>query len=190
LPTVISHAAVPLALGLGLGQRRIPAAVIGAGIVASMLPDLDVIGLRLGIPYDAGLGHRGASHSLLAAALVGLLGAAASRWLQATPGWAFLFTFLAAASHGVLDAFTDGGRGVALLWPLSEERFFAPFRPIEVSPIGITSIFSARGLSVVASEALCIWLPCAMLFLALRLLGRERETARATDHVNGSGRLS
>lgn len=180
MPTVISHAAVPLALGLGLGQRRIPAAFVGAGVVASMLPDLDVIGFRLGIPYDAGLGHRGASHSFAAAMLIGLLGAAAGRWLRTTPGRAFLFTFLAAASHGLLDMFTDGGRGVALLWPLSGERFFAPFRPIEVSPIGIASIFSARGLSVFTSEALCIWLPCAMLFLALRLLGKERTTARTT----------
>ena len=50
--------------------------------------------------------------------------------------WLFvLFTFLATASHGVLDAFTTGGLGVAFLWPWSPARFFAPVRGIRVSPM-------------------------------------------------------
>jgi inner membrane protein len=74
-----------------------------------------------------------------------------------------LFVFIAAASHGILDSFTNGGRGVALLWPFSSERFFAPYRVIEVSPIGLTPILSARGVAVFASEAVWVWAPCLLL---------------------------
>ena len=33
----------------------------------SLAPDLDVIAFRLGIPYSAPFGHRGAAHSILVA---------------------------------------------------------------------------------------------------------------------------
>jgi hypothetical protein len=38
-----------------------------------------------------------------------------------------------------------------------------PFRPIEVSPIGVRQFFSERGLTVLASEMLWVWLPSAVL---------------------------
>ena len=63
-----------------------------------------------------------------------------------------LILLLVMASHGLLDTLTDGGLGVALLWPWSNHRFFAPWRPIPVAPIGAT-LFSARGLEVVLTEA-------------------------------------
>ena len=61
-------------------------------------------------------------------------------------------TAVVCASHGVLDAFTDGGKGIALLWPMTAERFFFPWRPIPVAPIG-AGMWSARGLFVLAFEA-------------------------------------
>ena len=64
MPTIISHAAVPLAIGIGLGQRRIPAPLLAMGVVASMLPDADVLLFRLGATYDTAWAHRGFSHSL------------------------------------------------------------------------------------------------------------------------------
>ena len=36
-----------------------------------------------------------------------------------------------------IQANRNSGLGVALLWPWSHERFFAPWRPIAVSPIGV-----------------------------------------------------
>ena len=39
-------------------------------------------------------------------------------------------------SHALLDTMTDGGLGCALLWPFSLTRYFAPWRPIPVAPIG------------------------------------------------------
>jgi inner membrane protein len=51
MPTILTHAAVPLALGLGLGVRIIPKPLLLAGVVACILPDLDVLAFQLHIPY-------------------------------------------------------------------------------------------------------------------------------------------
>jgi inner membrane protein len=50
--------------------------------------------------------------------------------------WFFyvIFFFLLTASHGILDAFTNGGLVIALFSPFSNERYFFPWTPIEVSP--------------------------------------------------------
>jgi inner membrane protein len=119
----------------------------------SMLPDADVIGFRLGIAYGDPLGHRGASHSFVFALAVAAVLAALSRVLKLPPARVFLFTFIVIASHGLLDSLTDGGLGVALLWPFSHERFFAPFQPIPVAPIG-AGMVSLRGAKVVGVELL------------------------------------
>lgn len=58
---------------------------------------------------------------------------------------------LVLASHAILDNLTDGGLGCALLWPFSDERFFAPWRPLPVAPLG-RAFLSAGGLRVVAVE--------------------------------------
>jgi inner membrane protein len=184
VPTVFSHAAVPLALGLGLGRDAVPPRLLLAGVVVSMLPDLDVLTFSWGVPYAAPLGHRGFSHSLLFAVALALLGTVAFRALRAPPARTFAFLFVACASHGALDALTTGGLGVAFLWPWSDHRFFAPaaLRVIAVSPLGLR-FFSARGLTVLGSEVLWIW-PAA-LALSLMLVGvrRLRSSRRPGGHA-------
>lgn len=181
MPTVFSHAAIPLALGLGLGRDVIPRRLLVAGVVAAAVPDLDVVTFHFGVPYSADLGHRGFSHSLLFAALVGFAGAAGHRLLGAGLAWAFLFLFLATVSHGVLDAFTNGGLGVAFLWPWSGERFWAPdaLRVVEASPISVSRFLSARGLTVLGSELRWIWPPAVAIELILVGLRRARARERA-----------
>jgi inner membrane protein len=178
VPTVFTHAAAPLALGLGLGRATVPLRLLAAGVVAAALPDLDVVTFHFGIPYSADLGHRGFSHSLVFAALVGLAGAAGHRALGAGFTRAFLFLFVATVSHGVLDAFTNGGLGVAFLWPWSGERYWAPdaLRVVEASPISVGRFLSARGLAVLGSELRWIWLPA--LAAGLILIGVRRARAR------------
>jgi len=83
---------------------------------------------------------------------------------------AILFS-LATVSHLVLDSLTDGGSGVALFAPFENSRYFAPWRPIEVSPIGV-DFFSARGLVVLASEMIWVWLPALALITAGKLFQR------------------
>ncbi len=181
MPTIISHAVVPLALGLGLGRKWIPPWLVIAGMAAAMAPDLDVIGFRFGVAYGDPFGHRGASHSLLVAAVIGLLGGLVARLRRERVTTGFLFLFAATASHGLLDTLTDGGHGVALLWPWSEARFFAPFRPIAVAPLGIRRIFSEQGMAAMLSELIWVWLPCLAGALGLVLLRRHHAVPRVSQ---------
>jgi inner membrane protein len=166
----MTHAIIPLSIGLALGKVRIPAPILIAGIALAMLPDGDVIGFKLGINYADQFGHRGASHALfVAAGVAGLLTA-----LLRLDNWKLIFAFLfiSMASHGVLDAFTSGGLGPALFWPFDDTRYFAPISPIRVSPIG-AGFFSARGVAVLFSEALWVWMPAALMAVAGRALLRH-----------------
>jgi inner membrane protein len=116
-----------------------------------MLPDADVVAFALDIPYSAPWGHRGASHSPLIALAVGMLAGALARPLGQPVLRTFVLSTLVVASHGLLDTLTDGGLGVALLWPFEHTRFFAPWQPIPVSPIGL-GFLSSRGLEIAAFE--------------------------------------
>ncbi len=166
MPSALSHPAVPLALALALGSRRVPGRLLLAGVVAAVLPDADALGFRLGIPYESGLGHRGASHSLLIAAALGGVAALMAPMLRCRRAHAALFVAVCAASHGLLDMATNGGHGVALWWPFSEERLWWPERPIEASPISLRRFFSDRGLAVMLSEWRWIWMPALLVGLA------------------------
>jgi inner membrane protein len=61
---------------------------------------------------------------------------------------------------------TNGGRGVALLWPLETLRHFTPFTPIAVSPIGLSDFISALGIKVLYSETIWIWVPLTLIAAA------------------------
>jgi inner membrane protein len=139
-------------MGLLVARYGVPARArswAAVGMVAlSMLPDADVVAFVFRIPYAAPFGHRGASHSFLFAIVAGALVAFAVRTPRLAP-WCMALI----ASHPLLDALTDGGLGVALLWPFSNERFFFSWRPIPVSPIGV-GFFSWRGARVVLAELL------------------------------------
>jgi inner membrane protein len=170
MPTILSHPAIPLALGLGLGlgRRIVSVPLLAAGTVLAVLPDLDIVLLRLGFPYDNSFGHRGFSHSILVALLLAIAGGGWACRINKGFRAAFGFLFLSMVSHGLLDCLTNGGYGVALLWPFSEERFFAPFQPIEVAPLGLGRFFSMRGVEVLVSEMCWVWLPASVLGMTLR----------------------
>jgi inner membrane protein len=179
MPTILTHPAVPLAIGLGLGQRVISRRLLLCGIVGSILPDMDVVAFKIGIPYGDEFGHRGFSHSLLFAGITALLGACGSRWLRSTFLRSFVFLFFAVASHGVLDAFTNGGMGIAFFWPWSEHRHFAPVQVIEVSPLGVSRFLSERGARVLRSELIWIWMPAIALVSAALALRWRKERGRS-----------
>ncbi len=168
MPTIFTHPAVPLAVGLGLGCNIVPPRLLLAGIVLSILPDLDVIAFKLHIAYASDFGHRGISHSLSIAMLVALSGSAFARQFHSSTGKVFSFLFVSMASHGVLDALTTGGLGVAFFWPFSSARYFFPQQVIKVSPIGTDHLLTERFLTVLQSELLWVWLPASLLAIALR----------------------
>ncbi|KLD80133.1 hypothetical protein FZ025_13410 [Xanthomonas hyacinthi] len=109
MPSIFTHAAIPLALWAAADRGRISTRLLGAGIGASMLPDLDVVAFALHIPYADAFGHRG------------------------------------------------------------EQRWFAPWRPIQVSPFA-NGFFGARGVATLLSELRWVWLPLAAAVGAWKLL--------------------
>ncbi len=133
-------------------------------MACSALPDLDVALHAYGVNYGDPWGHRGMTHSLAFAALLSLIVVPrifrkharrfSRRW------WALItFFFLITASHGFLDAFTDGGRGVAFFAPFDNTRYFMPWHPLHVSPLGIHGVFTPYFAHVMLSELLWVWLP-------------------------------
>lgn len=169
MPTILSHPAVPLALGLGLGYRIIPRPLLAAGVILSMLPDLDVLMLHMGVSYGNSFGHRGFSHSILITLIFALAGGSLAHRFHGRFRIAFWFLFLSMVSHGLLDCITNGGLGVALFWPFSDERFFAFVQPLEVAPLRIERFFSIRGVEVLLSEMIWVWLPALGVGIALRM---------------------
>jgi len=152
-----------------------------AAMALSILPDIDAIGFHLGVPYGALWGHRGMTHSLLFALFLATLAAMVldgrfhSRWKLG------IVLFLIAASHGLLDAMTDGGLGVAFFSPFYSQRYFFPWRPIHVSPIGIGRFFSARGWQILSSEIVWVWCPtliiCGLIQLVRRMFRAHQPEA-------------
>ncbi|MBF3317482.1 metal-dependent hydrolase, partial [Leptospira borgpetersenii serovar Hardjo-bovis] len=84
MPTVVTHGAVPLCCGAGLGLKVIPPRLLFAGVVLAMLPDADVLAFKFGVAYGNVFGHRGFTHSLLFAFVLLLLCVLAGRrWFRA-----------------------------------------------------------------------------------------------------------
>jgi inner membrane protein len=162
--SAFSHAIASIAIGKTISLRQ-SLKCWGLGIFCSIIPDADVIGFYFGIPYAHPFGHRGFTHSLLFAALLGIFLILIFYRNDSNRTGIFLFTyfFLSAVSHGILDAFTNGGLGVEFFYPVSTERYFFPWRPIQVSPINAASFFSERGIRVLKSEFVWIWIPCLIL---------------------------
>ena len=172
MSTIISHTALPVALSAVFPSGRISSALLLVGAVCSMAPDLDVIGFSFGIRYGDLLGHRGFCHSIFFAACLGAL--LTILWPPGETGrfLVFLFLFLSTLSHPFLDAFTNGGLGIAWFAPFSDQRYFFPWRPLAVPPIGLRPFFSAWGWRVVKSELVWIWLPSTVLFAAAQAARR------------------
>jgi len=182
LASLLSHAVAALSIGTCFHRSGTPKRTWAIGALCSVIPDMDVVGFRFGIRYGDFWGHRGFMHSLVFAAL--LAGAIVTLgFLEVTPGLNHLslwvYFFLAAASHSLLDAMTDGGLGVAFFSAFDNHRYFLPWTPIHVSPIGVGRFFSDRGLAVLQSELVWIWVPAALLAVSAGVL-RRRGSAMET----------
>ena len=181
MASALSHAVAALGIGAFFYRPDIPKRVWVIGAACSVLPDVDVVGFYFGVRYGDFWGHRGFTHSLFFAAVLAsavvLLGFR-SGLPDINRGALWAYLFLATASHGALDAMTDGGLGVAFFSPFSNRRYFLPWRPIRVSPIGIERFFTYRGVAILESEFLWIWIPSVVLILsALLLRGREHRSS-------------
>ena len=199
----IGHLAVGMAAARISSPRQITRRpslrAVGMWSALSLLPDVDVIGFSLGVRYGDEWGHRGATHSFAFSIALGLaIGVAA--WLvrlarspdpgstaravpeehktagQSRPAVrAAVIASGVLASHALLDTMTDGGLGCALLWPFDLTRYFAPWNPIPVAPIG-WSFLSAYGLGVALTE-MVLFSPVFWFALSQ---GRPTRTPRST----------
>lgn len=101
-------------------------------VLLASLPDFDMLRLRLeGVAINTAV-HRGGSHSLAFAILVGLLVAGWIRGRFGTWGWREpVIAGWLVASHSLLDLLCDmdpdNGIGVPLFYPFSAARYAAAF---------------------------------------------------------------
>ncbi|PJJ59973.1 metal-dependent hydrolase [Hymenobacter chitinivorans] len=174
-------------LGATLGKLLLPARpnwpwwLLAAA--CAVVPDADVVGFKFGVAYASLWGHRGLTHSILAAVVLASSLVLLARVLrpknQPPAGRLWLLLFLATVSHGVLDAMTTGGLGVAFLSPFEQGRYFFGFRPIQVSPIGVKRFAGAAALRVLRSEAIWVGIPCLLLYLGQRVFGPSPVNTRS-----------
>ena len=173
MPTIFSHAIFASSIGSAFRVAHEQTRFWILTAICAMLPDEDAVSFAFGVRYESMFGHRGITHSILFAVIVGISVSVLFYSHSDLPKWKLALYFaLVTATHPFLDMFTNGGLGVALLAPFSDERFIFPWRPIEVSPIGM-SFFSDRGFGVIASEMIWIWIPSAIIFLVAWLVRRR-----------------
>jgi len=129
------------------------------------------------VSYGDPWGHRGATHSLAAAVAGGVAAALAARLASRPAIRTAVVATSVLASHGLLDSLTDGGLGAALLWPFDLTRYFAPWQPIPVAPIGLDFV-SMYGLTVSLTE-LVLFAPLLVWALRLRPIAATPAAAAA-----------
>lgn len=177
MPTIFSHAIFATVIGKAALPRSQKIYFWLIAALCAMIPDADVISFSLGVERGGIFSHRGITHSIAFAFVFGAVVAFfAEKYLKTTISFPKLFVFfsLATLSHPLLDMMTDGGSGVALFAPFSNERFFFPWRPIEVSPIGVR-FFSGRGINVVLSEIFWVWLPAFVILATILAVRKFRK---------------
>jgi inner membrane protein len=176
MPTVITHTVIAGIAGATFTKSPMPLRFWIINVLCSIIPDADIIGFRFNIRYEDFFGHRGFFHSIFFAFVLSVCfallffrnyGLFSAKW------WRYvLFFFAVGTSHGILDAFTDGGLGIALFSPFDNARYFSPWTPIKVSPIGLRSFFSHWGLKVMICEITYIWLPLLFIYIWSRIATR------------------
>ncbi len=177
MASIFGHAFAAYALGKSFSKEIKTWKFWVLGTICAIIPDADVISFAIGIPYEGFWGHRGFSHSLVFAVLLGLLVTLIfySKRLNSKAGLLLILYFtICTASHGVLDAMTSGGLGIAFFSPFDDSRYFFPWRPIQVSPIGASKFFNIRGIKVLLSELIWIGIPFSIYILAVTFFRKKR----------------
>lgn len=174
MASVFGHAVVALGASSIVPKAARSPALIVLGILSACMPDIDVLGFYCGIPYDHLLGHRGLTHSII----FGLCWSTGIGYLYfriANNRWSWvpvLYLSICTISHGLIDACTSGGHGIALYLPIDNNRVFFDFRPILVSPLGVKRFFSEWGMRVLLSEAVWLGLPSLALVTVTTVVRR------------------
>lgn len=173
MASLFGHAFATIALSTSFSKKRQTFKLIALAIICAIIPDADVLGFKFGVPYDSFWGHRGFSHSFI----FSLIFAFFITFLFYRKNFSskkgiihILFFFLCTATHPILDAMTSGGYGVAFLSPFNDTRYFFPWRPIKVSPLGIANFFTDRGLRIIKSELIWIGIPGTIYIIIVLII--------------------
>lgn len=191
MPSAVSHFLIGATLALpftGVPSIREAVRPVGLMFSAGLLsaaPDLDTIFFGI-IPYAHFFGHRGFFHSpffaICSALTISCLLFALSRsfTIGASFGVAAAFA-IAIASHGILDAMTNDGLGVMLLYPFSDERIFFSWRPFHAPPIKLSNLSWPQVQMMLKSEypivLACIAIGGTVRFVLGRTGGRGKRKA-------------
>jgi inner membrane protein len=179
MASAFTHAVAGLAIGTAFRRPEQSRRFWLLGVAGAVIPDLDGIGFWLGVPYDSVFGHRGFTHSLVFAALFASVAMLAfDEGVAGTRRRVWLYLFLATASHGMLDALTAGGGGIAFFAPIVNERFLFPWQPILISPMNPRKFFSARGAAIIINEIGWVWIPSGLFAVAMMLVGPNKRGSR------------
>ncbi|WP_106791226.1 metal-dependent hydrolase [Aquimarina sp. Aq78] len=178
MASIFAHGFTAYAFGKSFSKEIYTKKLWILGIICSILPDADVIGFKFGITYESFWGHRGFSHSLLFALLLGIIVTFifySKKTFTKTGAALILYFTICTAFHGVLDAMTTGGLGIAFFSPFDTTRYFFPWRPIQVSPIGVSEFFSTWGIKVLLSELIWIVIPTSIYILVIRYIRKRKN---------------
>ena len=156
-----AHAIAGAAVGAFYQAPRHRRRVITLAAICAVAPDLDLIGWPLGISPFALLGHRGLSHSIAFAVVLGGIAATAllpaiARRERAAAAAALI---LATGTHSLLDALTTyAPTGPAFWAPFSNHRYRFSWMPLTGGG-GFKTDFG--------QEALYVCLPALVLILLI-----------------------
>jgi inner membrane protein len=198
MPSPIVHSLVGWVIARGArgaraatGRRPAPTILAGVLIAASNAPDLDFIpGLIVG---EFGRFHRGATHSLLAASIIGLVVA----WLATRLGWespqrlGFL-AGLAATTHVMLDMLSIDQayrHGAEVFWPLYRDGVAFPLTVFvdlthdPTAPTFAQAVLHRHNAFVFVRETIIIAAAVATARIVSWMLARQRR--RAADGSAG-----
>ena len=182
MATIITHFVAASALS-AVAPKDLPRLrlILVLGTLA-VIPDIDVLGFRYGIPYGDALGHRGFTHSILFAAIAAAVTPSVAfrgvKLLSRTWWLLVSLAFAATISHGFLDAFTDAGLGVGFFIPFDDTRYFMPWRPLATSPLSISAFINGPALRILTNELMWVGIPLMVFFgtiHAVRRLGGRRD---------------
>jgi inner membrane protein len=185
MPSIVAHAVAGAALATAVfSPRAVLRRVWVTAAVVAMLPDVDAVGRPFGNLAIEALfgGHRGFTHSVVFAVVVSAIVA----WgFFRTPQWMGLHRrlwvafALAIASHGVFDALSTIGNGVAFWAPFSWAPYEFRWQPL--GEIGPRPRGPERAFDIVANEFLWVGLPALIVLAIARFTRRSRAADLSTS---------
>ncbi|OQA34561.1 MAG: Inner membrane protein YbcI [Acidobacteria bacterium ADurb.Bin340] len=187
MPSLLGHTLAGFTVSAAFHRGRPPFRVALAATACALAPDLDWFTGWAGLSEGHDLAHRGISHGLAAVPiLAGCFMLLLFRKRLKEPR---LWLCLGAAtlSHGLLDAWTFGGTGVAFLAPFIDTRYTAAWQPLFVSPLPLSGHLLEWFLFALATELVWLGLPALLIIEGLKRrfdrpqLDREPLVPRETD---------